>query len=294
MKKIPIEFDWKYYIDNNIDLINAGINNKKLAESHYLNHGYHEYRKICEKDNQSYLNFDHFCKDKEFNCSYLVDKKDFIFHFIKNHPNHTDESAINYYFSNGLDSTIKLKNILDDYKINDGTLLEFASGYGCLTRHMSNIISFMDITCSDIHDNAISFLTNILKFKTIKSKTIPEELMTNQFRVIFALSFFSHMPINTWERWLRKLFSLVQNEGILIFTCHGKTSANNGSITIPESGFLYINNSEQKDLSFEEYGSTLTLPYFVFKCIDQLENVTHVEYLPSYWWGHQDLYIISK
>lgn len=292
MKKIPSEFDWKYYTINNIDLLNAGINNEELAKHHYLNNGYHEYRKICENDNQFYFNFDNFCK--ELSCSHLIDKNDFIFHFVNNHLSHTNESAINYYFLNGLDSTIKLKNILDEYKINNGTLLEFASGYGCLTRHMANIIPFMDVTCSDIHDNAIFFIKNILKYKTIKSKTIPEELIIDKFRVIFVLSFFSHMPIKTWERWLQKLFSLVQNGGILIFTCHSKTSAKNSGIKMPDSGFFFTNNSEQKDLSSEEYGMTITLPHFVFKYIDQLENVEHVKFLPSYWWEHQDLYIISK
>ena len=38
-------FDWEYYIENNKDLVDNGINNKKKAIKHWLNYGVNENRK---------------------------------------------------------------------------------------------------------------------------------------------------------------------------------------------------------------------------------------------------------
>lgn len=44
-------FNWKQYIDNYPDLLNAGINNKHLAIQHWLNHGFRENRTDKKIDN---------------------------------------------------------------------------------------------------------------------------------------------------------------------------------------------------------------------------------------------------
>lgn len=41
-------FDWNFYINYHQDLLHNGINNKELAEIHYIKHGYSENR-ICNQ-----------------------------------------------------------------------------------------------------------------------------------------------------------------------------------------------------------------------------------------------------
>jgi len=71
------------------------------------------------------------------------------------------------------------------------------------------------------------------------SRHVPEDLALGRtFDVVFALSFFSHVPEATFGRWLRALFAGVSEGGILIFTTHGLASQPNlGNPEIPESGF---------------------------------------------------------
>ena len=51
-------FDWKYYIDNNNDLLLNGINNKEKAIEHWNNHGKYENRKHNFINNINYNNED--------------------------------------------------------------------------------------------------------------------------------------------------------------------------------------------------------------------------------------------
>lgn len=44
LQQLPTDFDWRYYIDNHIDLQRAGINSEFLAAQHYLKHGVYEQR----------------------------------------------------------------------------------------------------------------------------------------------------------------------------------------------------------------------------------------------------------
>lgn len=44
MKKLPDDFDWEYYLENNPDLAQAGLHSQSEAEQHWLNHGHQENR----------------------------------------------------------------------------------------------------------------------------------------------------------------------------------------------------------------------------------------------------------
>jgi len=68
-----------------------------------------------------------------------IHPQDFIYWFCCKHPRHTLESAISYYFSDGAHSAEKLDGIVRELGFERGQpikLLEFASGYGCVTRHL--------------------------------------------------------------------------------------------------------------------------------------------------------------
>ena len=82
-------------------------------------------------------------------------------------------------------------------------LLEFASGYGCVTRHIKKNPDYDVVSC-DIHPQAVDFLRSRIDVKAIQSMHVPEEFApVDKFDVVFALSFFSHMPKSSFGRWLR-------------------------------------------------------------------------------------------
>jgi hypothetical protein len=116
-----------------------------------------------------------------------------------------------------------------------------------------------------------------------------------RFDVVFALSFFSHMPITTWARWLVRLCQVAKPGGIILFTTQGNASRRFfGNPELPEMGFWFASTSEQKDLSADEYGQTIVTPNFVRRHLLTIADVELIETREAYWWDHQDLFVVRK
>lgn len=231
-----------------------------------------------------------------------IDTEDLIFRFLVENPVFPAvDDAIRYYFQDGANSAKKLNKLLfEKFGISrrwDTSILEFASGYGCVTRHLIKELAPVQIVSCDIHEAACSFIDEKMGVKTILSSTKPEDLQIENetFDIVFALSFFSHMPEHTWARWLKCLFDKVKPNGYLIFTTHGKVSSKYlGDPVIPESGIWFTPSSEQKDLDVADYGNTLVTEQFVRGAVE-LNLKRKVELMiEAGWWEHQDLYVVKK
>jgi len=260
------------------------------AEEHRAKNGDHsKYKTICESE------------AKRWGVSPEIHPDDFIFHFLFNNPSfQSKEKAIEYYFSDGFSSAEKLQNILKDICGFDGggeiNLLEFASGYGCVTRHIKNVMPFSVTIACDIHPQAVQFIEESLGTEAVLSASRPEDLFPYQeFDVVFALSFFSHMPKNTFSRWLRKLASFVKSGGYFIFTTHGLESRKYfPDCQFDKDGFYFQQSTEQKDIDIKEYGLTCTLPKYVLARIFDDPNFVLKYFHEGYWWKHQDVFIIKR
>jgi hypothetical protein len=222
---------------------------------------------------------------------------DFIYRFVLRHRSFKKaKNAVDYYFEDGARSAEQLAEIIASLNIDVKPIrmLEFASGYGCVTRHLKNNPN-LSIVASDIHPAAISFLQNSIGVEARMSAHRPEDFaIDDRFDVVFALSFFSHMPRTTFGPWLKVLFSRLKTPGYLVFTTHGLESAkNHGNPDIPQDGFWFQPNSEQKDLSLSEYGSTIVTPEFVEREVREQTGRSIFRYEHAFWWGHQDLWVVK-
>ena len=237
---------------------------------------------------------------KQFDVQSQVHSDDLIFKFCINHDCFdSSDKAVNYYFRQGGESAEKLSLLINKYISKcpeEIDILEFASGYGAVTRHLTKKIPNAKITACDIHDKAVEFIKDQLGVQAEKSHDVPESLkLQKKYDVVFALSFFSHMPEKTWGRWLQALAGHVKNGGLLIFTTHGEVSRKNfGNPEISESGFWFKSISEQHDLDLENYGMTVTLEKFVAQEIKKLEEFSTSFYQEAFWWEHQDVYVLTK
>jgi SAM-dependent methyltransferase len=237
----------------------------------------------------------------KYSVSPEIHDDDLLLQFLLTHPAFPDpEQAIAYYFSDGAESARKLEEILMRNtafgRSGRYSLLEFASGYGMVTRHLGRQLAGADIVSCDIHDQAVTFINDTLRSSAVLSRHVPEELTLNrQFDVVFALSFFSHMPEATFGRWLQALFSVVLPGGILVFTTHGLASQKIfGDVALSESGFAFMPSSEQGDLAGTEYGSSISTPDYVIGELYRRLRAPICEFRHAYWWGHQDLYVVVK
>ena len=153
-----------------------------------------------------------------------------------------------------------------------------------------------DLTACDIHAEAVAFLRRRLGVRAIRSDACPELFApARAYDAVLALSFFSHMPLATWARWLVRLTLPLAIGGRLVFTTHGLHSlAHFGDPALPEPGFWFRPDSEQADLPGEDYGQAITAPQFVRAVIATLPWMELAAWHEADWWGHQDTWVLRK
>lgn len=238
-----------------------------------------------------------------YGVSPAVHENDFIYRFVVSNLSFvTRKAAVDYYFDDGRRSAEQLRAILARsgaqriLEMENPTLFEFASGYGCVSRHLPHVLPNFEIVPCDIHDDAIVFTRDQLGFDAVLSKHVPEELQLGRtFDVVFALSFFSHMPDRTWGRWLSTLYDHVAPGGSLVFTAHGMASRRFlGDPVVNDEGYWFMRDSEQKDLDVDEYGQTVTMPSYVLRQIYKYAPGQLSYFQQASWWGHQDVYVVAK
>ena len=87
--------------------------------------------------------------------------------------------ALAHYFNDSRKSAERLRAILiHDLQVNASEpreLLEFASGYGAVTRHLLKVLPAFKLTSCDIHPQANAFIERELKVKTIASSALPRD-----------------------------------------------------------------------------------------------------------------------
>jgi SAM-dependent methyltransferase len=224
--------------------------------------------------------------------------EDYILHFVLN-QSRDKMTALEDYYTTGRTSAQNLRDILaEDTTLGPGSnfqLLEFASGYGCVTRHLAELFPSMTLTSCDIHSQAIDFISKEMKVDTAISNLEPEQFtLGRQFDVVFALSFFTHMPDRTYGPWMQALFRHVRPGDYFIFTASGDKVIAQTPTAISHEGFGFFTHSEQGDLDAEEYGSTLSTPFYVTRRIHRLLQAPLVSLRTAYWWARQDTYVVKR
>jgi SAM-dependent methyltransferase len=225
-----------------------------------------------------------------------VHSDDYIFWFSFDMPANTNkEQVVKDYFESGEVTAASLRRQLSEYRSVDTpfSLLEFAAGYGRVTRHLKNALPAARVVACDIHAAAVPFLSAMGVEGTLSS-VVPEQMQIGQkFDVIYALSFFTHMPKRTWGRWLSELANRLATGGILIFTTHGESALSRlGAPALGSDGFWFTAFSEQKDLSTVDYGATATSFDFVNRHIGA--NDLRLLRYADCGMGYQDLYVAQK
>jgi hypothetical protein len=216
--------------------------------------------------------------------------------FPTTHPN-----AVDAYFTGGQDCARRFAALCREHLQSEPTtVLEFASGYGRVARHAKHVLPATSWTCSDVHARAVVFNADRLGLASFISPSRPEGwTVEHKFNVVFALSFFSHMPDATFMPWLERLFSTVEPGGILVFTTHGAISLRNmkaGGLDadFDKDGFYWNTNSDQRDIDSTDYGTSAATLGYVQRASQSLPEAELIRFQQAFWWSHQDLYVVRK
>ena len=216
------------------------------------------------------------------------------------------EHAAETYYMSGRVSAERIRNIAAMYLVDPMTsgvfgrslrVLDFASGYGCTSRHIKNVMPAADLHAIDIHDAACKFHRGRLGISASLSTLEPERLdAAPDYDIVFALSFFSHLPKHLFSRWLIKLGQFVKPNGILIFTTNGMETHHTliPHMKIGRDGFGSIRDSEQFDIPLDYYMHVVTYPKFVHGVLDRIRDFELRMFFQSIWWLHQDAYVLRR
>jgi SAM-dependent methyltransferase len=209
--------------------------------------------------------------------------------------------ALDRYISSGWSDADRITKLVKTLlpEIERPKVLEFAAGFGRLTRHFPKTAPHFEFRMSDIHAPAVKFAKQVLHVDGFKSESRPDlvSIERSHYDFIFALSFFSHAPDATFADWLCLLYSALRPGGVLFFTTHGEASMKKyphlAHLYNPTTGFGYGLGSDQPDIEGEYYGTmAVDFDYTVRQLHKTPAKI--IGYGSGAWWGHQDEWIVRR
>jgi SAM-dependent methyltransferase len=211
--------------------------------------------------------------------------------------------SLRLYYDGGERNVCEIESILTALgaPLSDAdSILEFACGHGRLTRHLVRRVDPAKLTVSDIDRGAVDFVARTFGVRGLYSTREPEQLVHDaRYDLILVVSLFSHLPIQTWTRWLQRLHDLLLPGGLLVFSTLPWQAGD--SPPIPEQaeafelGLLYSEQNETRGrLRGDDYGTSFVRTGFVLDVIEEHFNGRLVKHLPLALNGVQDVYVLRR
>ncbi|MEM9022161.1 MAG: methyltransferase domain-containing protein [Bacteroidota bacterium] len=179
------------------------------------------------------------------NLNIRIAQNDLMFHFSHFYEEDFTKTYISYLL-NGL-NPMNICRRLAEHKFGRmsemESFLDFASGYGRLTRYLITEMDPKKVWVSDIKEKATDFQVTEFGVHGVPSSYDPKEFQPGrQFDFIYVGSLFSHLPEETFLPWLEVLLGLLSDRGILAISVH------DSSLMDPPNSadFHFIENSEDK------------------------------------------------
>lgn len=234
------------------------------------------------------------------NCKGIVHPEDHLVEYIVTHSPRALENGYRAglleYFAGGQHDAAQLLRLMDSLgHARDASVLEFASGYGRVTRH----IGLPNFMAADIHEEAVSFLRDRMSVNAVQSAMSPDEFEPGRtFDFIFVMSLFSHLSDDVFGPWLRRLFALLNPGGHLMFTTYGAGAADNPLLTssMPQEGtaVFHEQHTDQPDLESSTYATMVVTPGYVRRKIEEYTGGEIVSFTEKNWWLSQDEWVVAK
>jgi SAM-dependent methyltransferase len=232
-----------------------------------------------------------------------VDRRDEMLAFLLESESGDLDRALFTYFRSGASLADALGQVLR-WRFGSalerlGRLLDFASGYGRVTRFLVRDLPPERIWVSDIYSAGVRFQEERFGVHGIVSTVDPDDFARGEpFDAILVTSLFTHLPEATFRAWLRVLLGLLAPGGLLAFSAHGPEVLLSG-VELPASGILFQELSESGSLATRDYGSTWVEEGFVRRAVQEAAAAANLSggavstlRLPRGMCNFQDLYLV--
>lgn len=172
-----------------------------------------------------------------------------------------------------------------------GQLLDFASGYGRVTRFAVLDVAPERVWVSDVSAGAVRFQERTFGVHGLVSHLDPDRFACAEtFDAVLVSSLFTHLPEAGFRAWFRRLFGLLRPGGVLAFSVHDEVLLPPGR-DLPPSGILFDPRSEIDSLSGERYGTAWVSEAFVRRVAGELAPEISIHRVPRGLLRFQDLYV---
>jgi SAM-dependent methyltransferase len=224
-----------------------------------------------------------------------INSADEMLHFFLYAQGHGFEQAVAMYLDSGRRIWTTLRQIIA-WRFGSldwgGRILDFASGYGRLTRHIVAEVSKGTVWISDIYSEGVAFQEREFGVHGIVSTTDPRQFPIDiLFDCVLVSSLFTHLPEHRFIDWLQCLGNLVQPGGLLLFSVHDMALRRD---LAPQPDIVFEEISESGSLDTKEYGSTWVTERFVRSALQAALGSCPVLRIPRGLASFQDLYVVLK
>jgi 2-polyprenyl-3-methyl-5-hydroxy-6-metoxy-1,4-benzoquinol methylase len=233
----------------------------------------------------------------------MIDGEDDLLHYgfdlASAYPAFRYYNAVRMYLEGGEWNAAEVETVLGDvgFSLREaGSVLEFACGYGRLTRHFVPRIGPSKITVSDIDHRAVDFVRNQFGVRGFYSAGTGEELIhEDRYDAIVVVSLFSHLSIRDWGPWLKRLNQMLNADGVLLFSTHNVNDADKKDVQAKAEGFLYREQNETRGrLNVKHYGTAYVNEQYVEQVVSENFAGRLLKFCPHALMGGQDAYVLQR
>jgi SAM-dependent methyltransferase len=217
-------------------------------------------------------------------------RDEMLLHDLKDHD---WDFALTSYFLRGLEAASMHSQLLAHFfdGRRDIDLLDFAAGFGRVTRFFAAYYTPQRVIASDIQEEAVEFQRSQFGVEAFLSSSDPAEFaLRRTAQCVVALSFFSHISPSRFEQWLAALTKTLDANGILVFTVHDESLLDVDRRD--PSGITFEQTSETDRLDPLEYGTTWVSERYVREAVSRSCPGRSVSRFPRGLASFQDLYVL--
>jgi SAM-dependent methyltransferase len=176
-----------------------------------------------------------------------------------------------------------------------GKMLDFACGYGRVTRFLVQTEARRGLHVSDILDDAVEFQRKTFGVQGFVSHYDPAMVqLPGPFDLITVVSLFTHLPDDLFRKWLAKLAHALSPGGMLVLTTQGPWCYEHNFGKPMASDFVFRPESESKRLEPKLYGVTYCSEQRFRAILAEVGDFHVSAVVPRGLNEHQDLYVIER
>jgi SAM-dependent methyltransferase len=213
----------------------------------------------------------------------------------------------NHYFSCGASAFNIISAVIGLSGLSRvGSILDFGSGAGRVTRWLRAGYPNVHISVTDIRTNDLAFCVREFGVSSWTSGVSTEELLAPQhYDVIWVGSVITHLPEALSIRLIHKLVSWLNPNGVLVLSMHGRFAHSNGPNAHNygiEGRWTEVEQAYESSVGYgyadyplqTDYGIALTKPTWIVRVVEAMPECRLALFSERAWDGHHDVVAIQR